>query len=99
MLDRAEILRTLATRRDLLRRYGVRSLAVFGSIARDNYGAESDVDLLVEYDEAAGTTLLDVLRLQDELEAIIGRKVQIVTDAALRPHARAEIARDMVNVF
>jgi len=99
MLDRAEILRTLSTHRDLMRRYGVRSLALFGSIARDNYRAESDVDLLVDYDDAAETTLLDVLRLQDELEALIGRKVQVVTDAALRPHARAEIARDIVNVF
>jgi uncharacterized protein len=99
MLDRAAILQALAERRAELQSRGVRSLAVFGSVARGDYRSGSDLDLLVEFDPAAHVTLFDVMRLQDALEGLTGRKVQIASRAALRPYAREEIAREMVDVF
>lgn len=99
MLDRAGILKALSDRRAELQARGVRTLAVFGSIARGDYRADSDVDLLVEFDPAAQATLFDVMRLQDELETVVGRQVQVATPSALAPHARSVIMRDLVNVF
>ena len=65
------------------RRWKVREVAVFGSALREDFGPESDVDLLVSFEKDAGWTLLDFVDMEDELAAIFGRKVDLVEREAV----------------
>ena len=73
------------------RRWQIAELALFGSVVRDDFGADSDVDVLVSFDPRAQHTLLDIVRMQDELGRIFERDVDLVTRAAVegsRNHIR-----------
>ncbi|MBK9713413.1 MAG: nucleotidyltransferase family protein [Kouleothrix sp.] len=74
---------------------GVSSLAVFGSVAREEAGAESDVDILVEFGQPVG--LFEFVRLQQRLEALLGRRVDLVTPDALRPTMRDRILHEAID--
>ena len=77
--------------RELCRRNPIQRLAFFGSVLRDDFGPESDVDMLVEFTAQAQVTLLDMVRMQDELSEIIGRHVDLRTKGFLSRHFRAEV--------
>jgi predicted nucleotidyltransferase len=77
----------------LLRSHGVINAAVFGSFARGDAQPTSDLDLLVTY--RPGTTLLDVMSLQDELEQKLGRKVDLVSERRLSKRLEARIKNDL----
>ena len=79
-----------------LEKLGVASLAVFGSVARDEAGPESDVDILVEFRGAA--TLARFMDLKSLLESTLGRRVDLVTQKALRDRLRPGIEKDAVRV-
>ncbi|HSL58084.1 MAG TPA: nucleotidyltransferase domain-containing protein [Acidimicrobiales bacterium] len=66
---------------DLVRRHHGRSVSVFGSVASGDATAQSDVDLLVDFEP--GSSLLDVVRLEDALAAVLGRPVDVVSAGAL----------------
>ena len=70
-------------------RYGAGNLRVFGSVARGDARPESDVDLLVEME--ADRSLLDLVGLGQELEELLQRKVDVLTDASLHPMLRQRI--------
>jgi len=76
-------------------RWGIRIIGVFGSVARGDAGADSDVDLLVQYDRPLGLELADAAA---ELEAALGRPVDLASDAWLRPRLREAIAAELVRV-
>ena len=78
---------------ELERRFGMRRIGVFGSVARGEEGADSDVDILVELAEPIGWELLD---LQDRLEEVLGRRVDLVTIGALREEMSATVMREVV---
>lgn len=85
------------SREELLRiadRHGARDIRVFGSLARGEAGPESDVDLLVKLDP--GVTLLKHAALVRELEALLGRKVDVVSERGLRPRVREQVLRGAV---
>lgn len=63
---------------DLCRRWRVRELAVFGSVLRDDFGPESDVDLLVTFAPDAPWTLLDLVEIRDNFADLVGRPVDII---------------------
>jgi predicted nucleotidyltransferase len=67
----------------LKRRWPIRSLAVFGSVARGEASAASDVDLLVDF--ARPLSLSEFLALEHALSALVERQVDLVTHAALKP--------------
>ncbi len=69
---------------DLAARHGARHVRVFGSMARGEAGPESDVDLLVDVEP--GRTLLDVIALEQEVQALLGRSVEVLTDGGLSPY-------------
>jgi predicted nucleotidyltransferase len=69
--------------RDFCRRWKVRELAVFGSILRDDFRADSDVDFLVTWEPDARWTFRQYLDAQDELARIVGRRVDLVERAAV----------------
>ena len=59
-------------------KWGVRELSLFGSVLRDDFGPESDVDVLVDFGEGARWSLFDLVRMQDELAGVLGREVDLV---------------------
>ncbi len=80
----------------LRRRYGVRRLALFGSTARGEAGPASDVDLLVDFDEAPG--LLGLVELEEELSRIVGRRVDLVIERTLDSRIAEPIRREHIEV-
>jgi len=77
---------------DFCKRWGVTRLALFGSVLRDDFNAASDVDVLVTIAPDAATSYWDWPDMQDELESIFGRKVDLVAAGGLHnPVRRKEI--------
>ena len=77
---------------DICRRWQVREFSLFGSVLREDFGAESDVDVLVSFEESAPWSLWDLMDLQDELQTLFGRPVDLVEPEAIRnPFRRKEI--------
>ena len=96
-MNRRSILDRLhAAAPDLRRRYGVRSLAVFGSLARGDEREDSDVDILVTFEGKA--TFDDYMGLELDLEELLGRPVDLGTPETLRPELRAAVERDLIHV-
>jgi predicted nucleotidyltransferase len=75
-------------------RHGARNVRVFGSVARGEAGPESDVDLLV--DPGPGSSLLTQAALERELEALLGWKVNVVSERGLRERVRSRVLQDAV---
>jgi uncharacterized protein len=69
---------------ELATRHGARHVRVFGSIARGDARPNSDIDLLVEMEP--GRTLLDLIALEQHLEELLGRPVEVLTDGGLSPY-------------
>lgn len=84
-----ELLRQRAAILALASRYGARNVRVFGSVARGTAGPDSDVDLLVDVEP--GRTLLDVIGLWQDLQSLLGRKVDLLTDGGISPYLRDRI--------
>ena len=61
------------------KRWQVTELALFGSVLRDDFGPDSDVDVLARFEEEARHTLFDLDRMEEELTTIFGRKVDLVS--------------------
>ncbi len=81
------------------RKHHVKKLALFGSVLRDDFGPESDVDVLVEF-EPGQTPGLEFFDMQEELSALFGRKVELVSAAGLRnPFRRHEILSTQRVIF
>src|SRR5215216_1204134 len=70
--------------REICRRYPIRELAVFGSVLRDDFAPDSDIDLLVEFEPDARIGFIGFGELEQELEAVIGRRIDLVSKRALR---------------
>ena len=96
-MNRTDVPQQLAERKaELLHRYGVIRLALFGSVVRDSARADSDVDILVSFDGPA--TSSRYFGVQFFLEDLLGRRVDLVTDKALRPELRPYVEREAVHV-
>jgi uncharacterized protein len=88
---------TIRNHRTELLDFGVSSLAVFGSVARDTAGPLSDVDVLVEFRSPVG--LFTFLRLQQRLESLFGCRVDLVTPEAIRPMMREQILAEATRAI
>ena len=96
-MRREEALGILAAhRRELRERFGVKSLRLFGSVARDEASEQSDVDVVVDFDMTP--SLFGFLRLKGYLRDLLGTKVDLVTETGLRERARPFVEKDAVNV-
>jgi uncharacterized protein len=69
---------------ELCRKWKVIELSLFGSILRDDFGPDGDVDILVSFDPAAPWSLWDLMDMKEELEVLFGRPVDLVEKEALR---------------
>jgi predicted nucleotidyltransferase len=96
-MNREDVTQTLREHRTALaQKYGVRTLSLFGSVARDEAGAASDVDLLVEFDRPVG--YFGLLTLQDYLESLLGCNADLGTPGSLKPRIRELILGECVRV-
>jgi predicted nucleotidyltransferase len=81
----------------ICRANGISRLLLFGSTARGEAAASSDVDLMVEL--PAEPTLLDLVRLEREFSSALGKKVDLLTRESISPYIRDSIANDLVVVY
>lgn len=79
----------------LAARYGVRSIAIFGSVARDEQTSTSDVDLLVDVDPSIGLRFVD---LSEELETLLEMPTDVISTRSVPAHRRAEVEADLLHV-
>jgi uncharacterized protein len=94
---RQEILSSLKTLKgDIAREYSVKTLGVFGSVARDEQTEGSDVDLLVEFSRPVG--FVTFMRLEHFLSARLGKQVDLVTPDTLKPVIRQDILAEVIYV-
>ena len=75
------------------RRHHIRKLALFGSVLRDDFRPDSDVDVLVEFEAGHTVGLLRMAGLEVELSDLLGRKVDLRTPSELSRHFRDEVVR------
>ena len=96
-VSRHEVLSTLRAQQAVLHaRFGVTRLALFGSVARDEAGQDSDVDLLVEFDRPVG--LFRFMELQSYLEDLLRCGVDLGTPQSLKPRIRDRVLAEAVRV-
>jgi len=81
---------------DIAARYGARNVRIFGSVARGQADDQSDIDFLVEME--AGRSLFDLGGMQADLEAALGRPVDVVTEKGLKARIRNQVLREAVPV-
>jgi uncharacterized protein len=85
---------------EFCRTHHIRTLAVFGSVLREDFRPDSDVDVLVEFEPNATHSLFDLARMEGDLAALFHRKVDLVEDSALKnPFRRHEILRTRQIVY
>lgn len=80
----------------LRERYGVASLGLFGSVARDEDGPDSDVDLLVTFRDEP--TFTGFMGLKEDLEKLLGRRVDLVTASGLKERIRERVMAELLHV-
>ena len=96
-MNRTMILDLLNQHRDeFLNRFGAKHFALFGSAARDELRDDSDIDVLVEFDGPA--TFDGYVGLKDYLEELFGAKVDLATEAMIKPRLRRHIEKDLLRV-
>lgn len=92
-----EVMRRIDALRSIAKANGARTLRLFGSAARGDERADSDLDFIVELER--GRTLLDVVGLRIELEQLFDRPVDVVTEKSLKPRLREAVLRDAVTLL
>ena len=79
--------------------YQIRRLALFGSVLRDDFGPESDIDLLVLFEPGAKVSFLTLGRMQRELSAMFNRRVDLVPQEGLKPVIREAVIASAQEVY
>ncbi|MGK7892891.1 MAG: nucleotidyltransferase family protein [Xenococcus sp. (in: cyanobacteria)] len=96
-MKRDQVLAIVNAHQTELQDLGVKSLELFGSVARDQASSDSDVDFLVEF--AIEASLFDLFRVRHYLEDLLGCDVDLGTTDALREHLREPVLEDAIPVF
>jgi len=74
----------IAKIKDFCLRWRITEFSLFGSVLSDDFRPDSDVDVMVSFEEAAGWSLFDIVDMEDELKSIFGRDVDLVEKGAIR---------------
>lgn len=96
-MRRDKALKILHSHKSDIENLGVKSLALFGSTARDEAGPKSDIDILVEFNKKQ-KTFDHFMELKFYLESLLGQHVDLVTTSAIKPRLRPYIKKDIVYV-
>jgi uncharacterized protein len=97
-VKRDEAVRILTNNRDKLREFSIRSLAIFGSVARDEATDASDVDVLVDFEPGARIGLFRLIEIQQFLEGLLGCPVDLGTADTLRERIRDKVLKEAIRV-
>ena len=96
-MSRDAVLKILSAHLGELRhRFGIKSLRVFGSVARNEASPESDIDILVDY--TGPPSFLEFMRLKIHLEDLLGAQVDLITETGLKERARRYVEKDAIRV-
>ncbi|NJP09744.1 MAG: nucleotidyltransferase family protein [Leptolyngbyaceae cyanobacterium RU_5_1] len=96
-MDRDQVVAIVLAHQTELEKLGVKSLDLFGSVARNEARPDSDVDFLVELSRPMG--LFKFIEIKLYLEDILGRPVDMGTLHSLREHLREPVLKDVIHVF
>ncbi len=94
-MKRTEALKIIAQHQADLVRFKVKSLAIFGSVARDEARPDSDIDLLVEFSAPVG--IFEFIDLKEFLESILKVKVDLATEPALKKQLKDQILKEAIR--
>lgn len=83
---------------EFCKRHHIRRMALFGSVIRDDFTPQSDIDILVEF-EPGKTPGFAFFEMQDELSRLLARQVDLKTKDGISPHFRDEVLREAQNVY
>jgi hypothetical protein len=97
--ERERVLAALRQQAPKMRALGIARLSLFGSMARGEIDPRSDVDLLVELDPKSHFSLFELVDLQDDLRALLGRPAHFAFASKLRPWLREEILDEAIPVY
>ena len=84
---------------DFCRRRQIRSLSLFGSVLRQDFGPDSDVDVLVEFQPEAQVGFVALSRVQRELSELLGRRVDLVSRTGLKPKIRDAVLSSAEELY
>jgi predicted nucleotidyltransferase len=98
-MTKAETIAAIESCSEQIRALGATGLYLYGSASRDELTAESDVDLFVDYDPAGPFSFVELIHLQDLVNARLNRDVDLTTRNGLHPLLKEEIERSSVRIF
>lgn len=98
-MTRSETISTLRASSDEIRKLGATGLYLYGSAARDELTADSDVDLFIDYDPQGPFSFVELVRLQILIGQKLARDIDLTTRNGLHPLLKAEIESSSVRVF
>ena len=98
-MSTSEIIAQLRGNADAIRAMGATSLYLFGSVARDKAGADSDLDLFIDYDPARRFSLLDLVGIKQLLEERMSADIDTTTRDSLHPMLKDDIERSAIRIF
>lgn len=98
-MDRDAVIAMLREHEQELRELGIARLSLFGSVARGEAGADSDVDLAARFDPDRRIGLFEYGGIAYRLEQLIGRTIDLVSEPIRKDRLRARVERDRVLVF
>ena len=84
---------------EVCRRYSVKELALFGSAVRSDIRPESDIDIMVEFEPAVRVGVIKFESLVEDLAALVGRSVDLVTRRGLKPWVSPEVLKDARVIY
>ena len=99
MADRQEIIDRLRQNEAALRARGVSHAALFGSRARGDNRPDSDIDIMIEVDPAAGIGVYEYIALKDYIAALFDRPVDVVSRDGLKPYVKPAVTTDAIYAF
>jgi uncharacterized protein len=98
-MNREAVIAALRAYESKLKAAGISRLSLFGSTARGAARPDSDIDLLATFDKARPLSLLDVIRIENQLTDLLGQPVDLVEEGTLKPHVRQNVDRELVRAF
>jgi len=98
-MDKRTVISTLLAHQIELQGLGIDHLTLFGSVARDEADADSDVDLLATFNKAKALSLLKVIAIQRKISEILGCPVDLGSLTAVKPRLKPHIEPDLIDVF
>jgi hypothetical protein len=98
-MDKGLVIETLRRHEPELKAAGIVHLSLFGSIARDEASARSDIDLIADFDRSKRLTLYSMAHLENRLSDLLGAKVDLSPAGSMKERVRARALREAVHAF